>query len=189
MLDTGGQLEVGDGDVMSQDGAANPSPVLAGVGLRYPEKAFYLGQVFKDTTNSYKLVWFHAILSLIKRREDCSFRLADIFTEMAVSAWHPVCLYRLSLGRQDNLQGVVLEIKRKSALPPNATPEAIREFVDASPDAQSNLEYFKRYVPTRFLTPWFADKLCGEYDDKARTREIERMARESQLTPFASLYY
>jgi len=189
MLDTGGQLEVGDGDVMSQDGAANPSPVLAGVGLRYPEKAFYLGQVFKDTTNSYKLVWFHAILSLIKRREDCSFRLADIFTEMAVSAWHPVCLYRLSLGRQDKLQGVVLEIKRKSALPPNATPEAIREFVDASPDAQSNLEYFKRYVPTRFLTPWFADKLCGEYDDKARTREIERMARESQLTPFASLYY
>jgi len=45
---------------MAQDSATNPSPALAGVALRYPEKTYFLGQAFKDTTNSYKLVWFLA---------------------------------------------------------------------------------------------------------------------------------
>ncbi len=121
---------------MTQDSATNQMSALAGVALRYPEKTFYLGQVFKDTTNSYKLFWFLAILSLLKRSEERSFRLADIFTEMAVAAWHPVCLFRLSLGRQDKLQDVIGEIQKKSSLPPNAAPEAIRKFVDGSADAQ-----------------------------------------------------
>lgn len=173
---------------MAQDNATTQMSNLAGVALRYPEKTFYLGQVFKDTTNSYKLFWFLAIMSLLKRNEESSFRLADIFTEMAVAAWHPVCLFRLSLGRQDKLQEVILEFQKKSDLPPNAPPEAIRKFVDGSADAQMRLEYFKRYVPTRFLAPWFADKLRGERDDSARTRELQVMAKESQRTPFASLY-
>lgn len=169
---------------MAQDSATNQMSALAGVALRYPEKTFYLGQVFKDTTNSYKLFWFLAILSLLKRSEERSFRLADIFTEMAVAAWHPVCLFRLSLGRQDKLQDVILEIQKKSSLPPNAAPEVIRKFMGDSADAQTKLEYFKRYVPTRFLTPWFADKLRGERDDTTHTREIQMMAKESQKTPF-----
>jgi len=174
---------------MVQDSATDQLSALAGVALRYPEKTFYLGQVFKDTTNSYKLFWFLSILSLLKRSEELSFRFVDIFTEMVVAAWHPVCLFRLSLGRQDKLQDVILEFQKKSGLPPNATPEAIRKFVNVSPDVQTKIEYFKRYVPTRFLAPWFADKLRGERDDIARTREIQAMAKESQRTPFTSLYY
>lgn len=177
-------------------GAVEPLPVtqksqqpLAGIALRYPEKTFYLGQVFNDTTNSYKLFWFLSILSLLKRSEEFSFRFADIFTEMAVAAWHPVCLFRLSLGRQDKLQEVILEFQKQSGLPPNAPSEAIRKFVKGSTDAQIKLEYFRRYVPTRFLAPWFADKLGGERDDLVRTRDIQAMAKESQNTPFASLYY
>ena len=71
----GGVLGVGVGEAMAQDSTTNQTSALAGVALRYPEKTFYLGQVFKDTTNSYKLFWFLAILSLLKRGEDRSFRL------------------------------------------------------------------------------------------------------------------
>jgi len=162
---------------------------LAGAAVRYPEKTFYLGQVFNDTTNSYKLVWFLAILTLMKRCEERSLNLADIFTEMAVAAWHPVCLYRLSLGRQDKLQEVIQEIQQHSHLQPNATPEAIRKFIAGSAEAKAKLDFFKRYVPTRFLTPWFSDKLRGQRDDSTRTRQIQMMATESQPTPFASIYY
>src|SRR5262245_2421515 len=91
---------------MVQYKATNQMSALTEVALCYPEKTFYLGQVFKDTTNSYKFFWFLALLSFLKRDEEYPFRLADIFTEMAVAAWHPVCLFRLSLGRQDKLQGV-----------------------------------------------------------------------------------
>jgi hypothetical protein len=184
-----GVLSVEVGGTMVQDSATDQISALAGVALRYPEKTFYLGQVFKDTTNSYKLFWFLSILSLLKRSEELSFRFVDIFTEMVVAAWHPVCLFRLSLGRQDKFQDVILDFQKKSGLPLNATPEAIRKFASESADAQAKLEYFKRYVPTRFLAPWFAEKLRGEHNDIARTREIQAMAKESQRTPFASLYY
>src|SRR5437868_467166 len=93
----GGILGVGSTQAMAQDSSKNQPPALAGIALRYPDKTFLLGQVFRDTTNSYKLVWFLAILSLLKRTNECSFSLTDIFTEMAVAAWHPVCLFRLSL--------------------------------------------------------------------------------------------
>jgi hypothetical protein len=139
------------------------------------------------TTNSYKFLWFLGILSLLRRSEDRSLRLVDIFTEMAAIGWHPVCLFRLSLGRQDTLQDVILEIKQESGLQPNAAPEAIRKFVGASSEAKTRLEYFKRHVPTRFLTPWFADKLHGEQDFR-RDRQIEELAKQSQQTPFASPY-
>lgn len=175
---------------MAQEGATNSTPALASIGSRYPGKTSYLAQVFENTTNSYKLFWFLAILSLMKRRkEERSFRLADMFTEMAVAAWHPVCLYRLSLGREDKLQNVIKEILQISGLQPNAMYEDIRNFVAGSAEAQAMLKSFKRFVPTRFLTPWFAGQPARRGDDARRTREIETKANESQMTPDASLYY
>ena len=177
------------GVTMADDGTTNQATALAGVALRYPEKTFYLGQVFKDTTNSYKLVWFLAILTLLRRGNTQSLRLADIFMEMAVAAWHPVCFYRLSLGRQDKLQDVVLDIQTVSGLPPSALPDGIRSFLESSSAAQRKLDCFKRYVPTRFLSPWFAEHLGPERNELSRTRAIQEMATESQKTPFASPYY
>lgn len=173
---------------MAQDSVINQPPALAGIALRYPEKTFVLGQVFKDTTNSYKLVWFLALTSLLKSSDGRALRLADVFIEMAVTAWHPVCLFRLSLGRQDKLQDVILEIQQASGLPPIAAPDAIRRFVEGSAVAQAKLDYFKRYVPTRFLTPWFDDELRG-MRDALKDAKIKTLARDSQKTPFASLYY
>ena len=72
--------------------------------IRYPEKTFYLGQVFNDATNSYKLLWSLGLLSLLQRSNSQTLPLADVLTEMATAGWHPVCLYRLTLGRQDKLQ-------------------------------------------------------------------------------------
>src|SRR2546426_672381 len=123
--------------------------MLEGLSNRFPEKTFYLGQVFNDTTNSYKLVWFLAILSLLRRKNQGDLPLSEIFTEMAAVAWHPVCFFRLSFGRQDKLQEAIVEIREQSLLPVDTDPVAIRDFVEGSPDKQTRLEYFKRYVPTR----------------------------------------
>lgn len=161
---------------------------LGDLAVRYPEKTSYLGQVFDDTTNSYKLVWFLALLSLVRRGEERSFSFDDIFSEMAVIAWHPVCLYRLSLGRQDMLQDALLKLQRQSQLPANATPDAIREFMKVSNEARTLLGFIKNYVPMRFLSPWFADQLRGEKDSK-RNRQIENFAQESQRTPLACPYW
>jgi hypothetical protein len=173
---------------MSGACTSNPQAALAAVALRYPEKTFYLGQVFKHTTNSYKLVWFLAILSLLRRTQADVLALADILAEMAVVGWHPVCLFRLSLGCQDKLQNAILAIQGDSRLAPNEQPENVRSFVNGSPQAKARLACFRRFVPTRFLSPWFADKLRGTLDS-SRDVTIYALARESQTTPFASPYW
>jgi len=159
------------------------------ISLRYPEKTFFLGQVFNNTTNSYKLFWFLGLLNIIKKGNETAFLLNDVFHEMVVAAWHSVCFYRLSLGRQDKLQDTILEIKQDSGLPPNAELSDIHKYLESSNKVQTQLENFGRYVPTRFLTPWFSNQLRGIQDELRRTREIELLATQSQNTPLACPYY
>ncbi len=107
---------------------------------------------------------------------------------MAVIAWHPVCLYRLSLGRQDKLQGAVLALREQSTLPPSADEGAVRWFLSNSASAKASLAEFSRYVPTRFLAPWFANKLRGQ-KDSTRGRLITELARQSQQGASACPYW
>jgi len=155
---------------------------------RYPEKTFYLGQVFNNTTNSYKLFWFLGLLSLIKRSSKKSHLLFDVLCEMVTIAWHPVCFFKLTLGMQDKLQDAIIEIKNDSGLSNNADANEVRKFINSSKDIQKRLIDFARYVPTRFLTPWFTERLRGKPDSK-RDQIIERQATESQKTPLACPYY
>ena len=173
---------------MSEGASTEIASPLTAVAIQHPEKTYYLGQVFNNTTNSYKLLWFLAILQMLRRRPAQAYPLSDILTEMVVTAWHPVCLFRLSLGRQDKLQDAVIQIQVQSKLAPAEDPAAVRQFVGTSPNAQARLAGFSRYVPTRFLTPWFADKLRGEMDNK-RERLIPDLALVSQKTPGATPYW
>ena len=128
-------------------------PGLLSLEHRFPEKTYCLARVFNDTTNSYKLLWFLAVLALLERASQRSLRFKDILTEMAVLAWPPVCFYRLSLGQQDKLQEAVHSIRARSGLPLNAKPQEVRERIQRSPTAQADLGFLLRYVPTRFLAP------------------------------------
>jgi phage repressor protein C with HTH and peptisase S24 domain len=172
----------------AQEDSTQQPAALATIALRYPEKTFYLGQVFQNTTNSYKLVWFLAILSLLRRTQADELALADILAEMAVVGWHPVCLFRLSLGCQDKLQHAILAIQGNSLLAPNEQPDNVRNFVNGSPQAKARLASFRRFVPTRFLSPWFTEKLRTTVD-ASRDARIHELAKESQTTPFASPYW
>jgi phage repressor protein C with HTH and peptisase S24 domain len=162
--------------------------MLDGLSSRYPEKTFYLGQVFNDRANSYKFVWFLAILSLLRRGMGDDLPLAKVLTEMAATAWHAVCFFRLSLGRQDKLQEAIQQIRQRSLLPFDALPEAIREFVAGSAQSQSGLEYFSRYVPTRFLSPWFKEQLSGRKDSE-KDCLIVQLAQESQRGTLPTPYW
>lgn len=162
--------------------------MLAGLTVRCPEKTFYLGRVFNDTTNSYKLLWFLGLIQLLQRANTHTLPIADVLTEMATVGWHPVCFYRLTLGRQDKLQHAILEIQKASKLPPDARPAEIRKFVAASPSARALLDDFRRYVPTRFLSPWCKDQLRGRKDSE-KDRLIAQLAQASQKGPLPTPYW
>jgi hypothetical protein len=155
---------------------------------RYPTKTYYLSRVFNNTTNSYKFFWFLGLLNLIKNGAGKAIDFKDILREMILAAWYPVCFYRLSLGRQDKLQHVVAEIKAASGLPSRASLKDIRSSLESMTEIQSKLDYFARYVPSRFLVPWFAKEITHIQVAEARTREIECRAEQARYTSSASIY-
>jgi hypothetical protein len=57
-----------------------------------------------------------------------------------------------------------------------------------SATAQQQMAEFKRYVPTRFLSPWFSETLRPTKDSQRDTL-IARLAKESQTTQVPSLYW
>lgn len=152
--------------------------------LKTPE----LAGAFNNTTNSYKLFWFYALLSLINRTSKNSFTFDQIICEMVVIAWHPVCFYRLTLGAQDKLQNIIIKIQKNSDLPSNANPNEIRGYINSSPNIKKYLLSFSRYVPTRFLTPWFTKELKG-IPDSQRTRIIKKLSIKSQNSSSPCPYF
>ena len=138
-----------------------------------------LSRAFKKTTNSYKLFWVYALLSLVNRTSRNSFTLDEIICEMVVLAWHPVCFYRLTFGIQDKLQDIIIKIQKTSTLQSNSSSDEIRDYINSSSDIQNDLLIFSRYVPTRFLTPWFENELQG-IPDARRTNRIKELSIQSQ---------
>jgi len=166
----------------------NPTPFPGQITTAYPEETRFLARIFDDTTTSYKYFWFLALLSLIRRTQRRSFSLPELAAEMAVAAWHPVNLFRLSLGIQDKLQDTVKLIQQSSGVLPNASPDAIRDHLAASPSDQQKLRPFRRFVPTRLLSPWFTEAL-RRIPDARKDPLVKKRARESQQTSRPSLYF
>ena len=65
-----------------------------------------LSGLFRNTTNSYKYLFFLSLLTLIKERNfsiDKGILLRDIESEMLVTAWYPNVFFKLSFGTQDKI--------------------------------------------------------------------------------------
>ena len=131
----------------------------------YPRETKHLAQIFKDSTTSYKYAWFLAIMAIINRDPSLeTISLTKIFAEMVSIVWYPVCFFKLSLGIQDILQREILSIFENEKLQPDLNIAILREYVLSKQDIIEKMDFLKKYVPYRFLTPWFDKSLNGKKD-------------------------
>lgn len=160
---------------------------LQAIRAAYPLQCQTLAQVFDDVTNSYKLFWFLALLNRLPALADTPVIVAELVTEMHVLAWHPVTLYRLSLGQQDKLQANVRKAREESSLLLSTSLENVRQdpvVVRVAADGRD----LARYVPFRFLSPWFQDRLRS-LKDVQKNAAIRQAAHEQRSKPTASPYF
>lgn len=125
--------------------------------------------VFSDTTNSYKLYWMYAIVDILKNEGiESEIEPKDIATRMIALAWYPVAVFRLSLGKQDQIAKTVKEISSQMKVEDDAKPIEIHQKIKdlCKNDARIDklITDFLRYVPFRFLTPFFSETLKGRID-------------------------
>ena len=116
-----------------------------------------LGNVFNDTTATYKFYWFLSIIQLHTTERRSSFSVWDIISRMVANAWYPINYFRLSFGYSDSLFRIVKDIREYTGIPIDANLEEVYGEIRERLSDKSVKDILNRLtlnVPFRFLHPW-----------------------------------
>jgi len=151
-----------------------------------------IGALFNDTTNSYKYYWFLAILNRVKRSPEQAIPLQELAEEMLDLVWYPLNYFKLSFGKQDQFAPIA---RRVSALVNPASKDSIMDQVRRIASEEEVREISRqilqltRYVPYRFIRPFFASELRAVDDAQVNQNILNlanRYAREDpNRVPYA----
>lgn len=138
-----------------------------------------LAGLFNQVTNSYKFLYFFALLDAVTSRAEpadgvCNrtFDTKDIAVRALVRAWYPHTFFRLSFGRQDKVAALLdaLSVQPDTATPGRRQRQELQAAIDARISDQQVAE-LSRYVPTRLIRPFFArEQLRGTVDSRVDER-------------------
>jgi 5-methylcytosine-specific restriction endonuclease McrA len=144
----------------------------------------HLVATLKSTTASYKFYWFLAILDAVRQDVPSPIPFDYLLSHMVALAWYPSNYFRLSFGKADQLARCVAVLKSESGLPTNEKMEkiaatALRVLADGSGSAAyADLKARAKYVPYRFLAPWFSDETSG-FSDSEFNKKVAALAAEN----------
>lgn len=136
---------------------------------------------FRYVTNSYKFYWFLSILEQISKFQSPKIFVDDLAAEMIVLAWYPVNYFNLAFGKQDKLSDAVKSLRAETNIEPNSRGEFIRDaFNSLGKDSKARkiVTERARYVPYRFVRPWFAEETRGLPDHQINKRIEELCNRD-----------
>jgi len=142
-----------------------------------------LVQLFDSTATSYKFLLFKSILNKIENgNSKMSFR--EIALGAISYAWYSVYYYRLNLGQSDQM-GKWIQLLSHEINHPTNTVE-VNELIKNSDVISKILSDYKKYVPFRILTPFFADELLG-IPDHQKNKHILGLSQNLSLSPLYRL--
>lgn len=139
-----------------------------------------MSRVFEETTNSYKFLFFLALLELARDSNFCDRLILDLRSlavRMLALAWYPAVVFRLSLGAQDQVAEGLRELgidgdgQRFSF-----NSQGRSQLIQVISDRLKN-DAIVRYVPFRLIRVFFARELQGVRDNKIN-QLITELARE-----------
>lgn len=116
-----------------------------------------LGNVFTNTTATYKYFWFLSILQIHAKTDDLKINIWDILIRMVANAWYPVHYSRLFFGKSDSLSQIVIDLQQSIGIPIDAAMETVCETLSekiSDTQIKKKLRILTQQVPYRFLHPW-----------------------------------
>lgn len=133
--------------------------------------------VFRNTTNSYKFFWYLSLIERIRDTEDLRIPVREVAAGMVTKAWYPVNFFKLSFGTQDKLEKAVRQIQENLKLNAGEREHKLFPLISGAmdePGIAKQLDSIIRYVPYRFIRPWFSGELKG-VDDWLINEKIEHL--------------
>ena len=116
-----------------------------------------LGNIFSNTTATYKFFWFVSIMQMHAKLEKHRISVWDIVTRMVANAWYPIHYFRLSFGKSDSLYEIVKKLQDITQIPIDANIETIVDVLASKLNdrqVRGLLNTLTINVPFRFLSPW-----------------------------------
>ena len=149
-----------------------------------------LSAIFKKTTNSYKYLYFIALLNLIEENNfnQNVFPVDEIYTEMLTIAWYPHSYFMLNFGSSDKI-GILLDKLGSSNYSPSTITKKSHEKLRTMLKIHTNeiAGTLDRYVKFLLLRVFFEEQLRGINGHPVHNR-IKDMAA-NKLKEFWPIYY
>jgi len=134
----------------------------------------HLTSVFEDVTTSYKYYWFLAILNHLKNNQQSEIHISELIYEMIADVWYAVNYFNLSFGSQDKLSEKIGDLMGIHKLRGSIKKGELLTWMKVNREdktLQGVVSDLSRYVPYRFLSPWFSNELRG-VPDQHRNKHI-----------------
>lgn len=122
-----------------------------------------LVRMFSDVTNSYKFLFFFALLDRLERNSfdfSIPISLNGLAVEMLVSAWYPHVYFHLSFGKQDQLSKHLDEIAPRDDFRPGQLKPSDKAAISLriqQGSSHKQLAEIMRYVPYRLIRTFFSE--------------------------------
>jgi hypothetical protein len=145
--------------------------------------------VFGDTTNSYKFYWLLAILECLDEGSDNQVSLRDLSLRMVAGVWYPLDYFKLSFGKQDGFKPIADSISRYLTVDNRPTAPGLFTQLKLVLSSNELEKLYKqvaellRWVPYRFIRPFFAAETRGLPEHKVNGR-IAELAAKSAHAPY-----
>ncbi len=145
-----------------------------------------LASIFNDTTNSYKYYWFLSILETLKHNDSEEIEIDHLCQLMLESVWYPLSYFKLSFGAQDQFKTIINQINLAIEL--EGTSSNIQqlnfknEFLSLG-SIRGEIQKLARWVPYRFLRPFFAEELRGLTDTMVNKAIVQLAKNTSERNP------
>jgi len=128
---------------------------------------FNINNVFSNTRNSYKYYWWWSIIDICREKKVIDVHFDEIIIKIISKVWYPVNYYKLSFGKIDQCSKLVKEIKSKYNLEDNIKEQDLYKFLIQHRDSEFIIKItneLTRYVPYRFIRPWYSAETRGLKD-------------------------
>lgn len=135
----------------------------------------HLSSTFNNTTNSYKFYWFLAIIEKVKEGKEL-ISIDDLVILMISEVWYPVNYFRLSFGKQDQFEDVIKNLRNKlnCSIDIKRNDLIILLYENKNhKEVKKLIRKLRRWVPQRFIRPWFSIELRGTKDQFVNSKIIQ----------------
>lgn len=123
-----------------------------------------LSRIFRNTTNSYKFVFFISLLDILNRRRfdvQKAISFYDLTVEMLANTWFPHTFFKLSFGTQDTitqkLDSLILDIDEPVLRFHDSDKKLLRKAITSTDLSQA--VRLMEFVPYRLLSPFMEEEL------------------------------